>query len=117
MGGEAPLEEPFEVPFPFEAPCDVPCEAPISVAISAARMQAGIEIVVHTCCDSTAMAARSTNIGRGFQAASPPIFPIPLHFMASSMPPYPSASAALAARSLEWASADRRQASRRQLRP
>src|SRR5947208_15325295 len=116
MGGE---EEPCEVPFkaPCEVPFEFPFEEPISVAINAARMQAGIEIVVHTCCDSTAMAARSTNIGRGFQEAASPIFPIPLHFMACSMPPYPSAVAAWVARSLEWASADRRRASGRQLRP
>ena len=44
MGGDAPGDEPLAA-----APFEDPFEAPISVAISAARMQAGIEIVVHTC--------------------------------------------------------------------
>jgi hypothetical protein len=71
--------------FPFDdAPLD---DALGSVAISAARMHAGIVRVVQTCCDSTAIAARSMDMGMPFQDAAFPVFWIPLHFMACSMPP------------------------------
>src|SRR5712671_3050185 len=91
MGDESPLA--LDFPFPLdeapldEAPFD---ELPISVATSAARMQAGIAIVVQTCWDSTAIAARSRDMGKGFHGAASPLLTIPLHFMACSTPPCPS---------------------------